>query len=199
MAFSAQWYRENADACASAPSPDISASRRAKDDSSTQFKRMGAPVAGQARPERPGSARSGGLNTPVSVEPLPRSNPTIPNAGQPKGSIPNERLCGWYSGGSGGTFFRPLFRRPLTQGGRCYLGRAGWCRSGATPRRRWSSSCRRPRPRPSSARAAWRIVRLNGEKTRIRVYPNPTPARPRRGFLAPPATPHSGQQRNAWG
>jgi hypothetical protein len=155
MAFSAQWYRENADACASAPSPDISASRRAKDDSSTQFKRMGAPVAGQARPERPGSARSGGLNTPVSVEPLPRSNPTIPNAGQPKGSIPNERLCGWYSGGSGGTFFRPLFRRPLTQGGRCYLGRAGWCRSGATPRRRWSSSCRRPRPRPSFARAAW--------------------------------------------
>jgi hypothetical protein len=49
-------------------------------------------------------------------------------------------------------------------------------RRSSPQRRRWSSSCRRPRPRPSSARAAWRIVRLNGEKTRIRVYPNPTPA-----------------------
>jgi hypothetical protein len=41
-------------------------------------KRMGAPVAGQARPERPGSARSGGLNTPVSVDSPPPVQPNNP-------------------------------------------------------------------------------------------------------------------------
>jgi Ornithine cyclodeaminase/mu-crystallin family len=35
------------------------------------------------------------------------------------------------------------------------------CRSSATPRRRWSRSCRRPRPHPSSARAAWSRRRAN--------------------------------------